>query len=77
MAQKKSNKLVDGVNLNVEPSFCYLGDILSSVGGCEQAIKACCYGGETWAPNVSDLQRLLRPGYPRSSWTKKTNENLV
>ena len=34
--------LVDGVNLNVEPSFCYFGDMLSSGGGCEQAIKARC-----------------------------------
>ena len=32
--------LVDGVNLNVESSFCYLGDMLSSGGGCDQAIKA-------------------------------------
>ena len=32
--------LVDGIN--VEPSFCYLGDMPSSGGGCEQAIKSRC-----------------------------------
>ena len=47
--------LVDGVNLNVEPSFCYLGDMLSSGGGCEQAIKAyCCVA---W----SKFRKLLPP----------------
>ena len=34
--------LVDVVNLNVEPSFCYFGDMVSSGGGYDQAIKARC-----------------------------------
>ena len=33
---------VDGVRLDVDSTFCYLGDMLNSRGGFEHAIKACC-----------------------------------
>ena len=33
---------VNGTMLNVEPTFCYLGDMLSAGGGCDSAIAARC-----------------------------------
>ena len=33
---------VDGTNLDVESSFCYLGDMMCAGGGCERAIAARC-----------------------------------
>jgi hypothetical protein len=33
---------IDGTELDVEASFCYLGDMLSAGGGCEHAIAARC-----------------------------------
>ena len=33
---------VDGTNLDVEPTFCYLGDMLDAGGGCDSAIAARC-----------------------------------
>ena len=42
----KSNKIfvvdVDGTILDVEATFCYLGDMLCSSGGCDSAIVARC-----------------------------------
>ena len=34
---------VDSTKLDVETTFCYLGDILYSSGGCDSAIAARCY----------------------------------
>ena len=36
---------VDDVNMDVDPSFCYLGDMLSAGGGCELAISTRCSVG--------------------------------
>ena len=33
---------VHGTKLHMEPSFCNLGDMLSSGGGCDSAIAARC-----------------------------------
>ena len=33
---------VDGTQLDVEATFCYLGDIFSAGGGCDHAIAARC-----------------------------------
>jgi len=96
---------VDGTLLDVEASFCYLGDMLCSGGGCELAIITRCrnawgkfkkllpiltskhvslktrgklfntcvrsamlYGRETWAPTVSDLQRMRRNDRSMIRW---------
>ena len=100
-----TDTVVDRDNLDVENAFCYLGDMLSSGGGCDQAIKTRCsvawgkfrkllpilsskhiplvvrgkvfsacvrsallHGGETWAPNVSDLLRLRRNDRAMVRW---------
>ena len=47
--------LVDGVNLNVEPSFCYLGDMLSSGNGCNQAIPRGRGRQEKLGPSMSRM----------------------
>ena len=97
--------VVNGSELDAENKFCYLGDMLSSGGGCTQAIKARCsvawgkfrkllpiltskhipltvrgkvfsacvrsamlHGGETWAPNVLDLQLLQRNDRAMVRW---------
>ena len=37
---------VDGTQLDVEATFCYLGDMFSAGGGCDRAIAArCCAAG--------------------------------
>ena len=37
---------VDGTQLDVEATFCYLGDMFSAGGGCDHAIAArCCASG--------------------------------
>ena len=33
---------VDGTQLDVEATFCYLGDMFSAGGGCDRAIAARC-----------------------------------
>ena len=99
-----TNIVVNGSELDAENKF-YLGDMLSSGGGCNQAIKARCsvawgkfkkllpiltskhipltvrgkvfsacvrsamlHGGETWAPNVLDLQLLQRNNRAMVRW---------
>ena len=47
---------VDDVDLDVVPSFCYLGDMLSAGGGCDLAIKARCRSA--WAKFKSLLPVL-------------------
>ena len=44
---------VDGTLLNVEPNFCYLGDMLCAGGGCKLAIITRC--GIAWGK----FKRLL------------------
>ena len=97
--------VVGDQTLDVVDEFCYLGDTLSSGGGCTSAIINRCkvawgkfrkllpiltsrnlpllvrgrvynscvrptmlYGGETWAPNDSDLQRLQRNDRAMLRW---------
>ena len=52
---------VDGTLLDVEASFCYLGDVLSAGGGCSLAIiTRCC---TAWGKF-----KKLQAHIPHSSW---------
>jgi len=58
---------VDGTLLDVEASFCYLGDILSAGGCCSLAIIVqvlYCLGKVQEAPGNLDIQAHI----PHSSW---------
>ena len=52
---------VNGTLLEVEATFCYLGDMLCSGGRCDSAIVARCvayefrklYGSKTWGPLIT------------------------
>ena len=43
----------DSTMLDVEATFCYLGDLLCSGGGCDSAIAVrCCGPGEGASPRI-------------------------
>ena len=63
---------VDGTLLDVEASFCYLGDMLSTGGGlsqdCHYNQVSYCLGKVQMAPANPDIQAHIQAHIPRSSW---------